>query len=327
MPSTQPVNLVKDELSSVAVARAHARKAEVAAMLRLAGGLAIIGNKVVVDAELDHLPSAQRLVSAVHTLYGSIPALHTMRNSTRSSDHYLLRVTHAENLARQTGLIDHRGRPISGMPPWIIRGTRDEVEAAWRGAILATGRLSLTGHRQGLTVSSPGPEAALALVGLARRLGVTAQRREDRGRDCIVVRGDDAVTTLLAQIGAPQTSAQWSHRRHHRLASQTGTGRSPTFESANTRRAAAAAAESTARVQRAMHILGDTAPEHLKEVAALRLANPDLTLTELGSRAEPPMTKDTVAGRIRRLLNLADRTAARAGIPDTGASTFGILPG
>ncbi|MGJ6125991.1 DNA-binding protein WhiA [Mycolicibacterium sp. Y3] len=327
MPSTQPVNLVKDELSSVAVGPAHARKAEAAAMLRLAGGLAIIGNKVVVDAELDHLPSAQRLVNAVHSLCGATPALHAMRNSTRSSGHYLLRVTHAENLARQTGLIDHRGRPISGMPPWIIRGTRDEVEAAWRGAILATGRLSLTGHRQGLTVSSPGPEAALALVGLARRLGVTAQRREDRGRDCIVVRGDDAVTTLLAQIGAPQTSAQWSNRRHRRLASQTETGRSPTFESANTRRAAAAAAESTARVQRAMHILGDTAPEHLKEVAALRLANPDLTLTELGGRADPPMTKDTVAGRIRRLLNLADRTATRAGIPDTGASTFGILPG
>ncbi len=31
----------------------------------------------------------------------------------------------------------------------------------------------------------------------------------------------------------------------------------------------------------------------------------------------PPMTKDAVAGRIRRLLALADNTARRTGIPDT----------
>ena len=31
----------------------------------------------------------------------------------------------------------------------------------------------------------------------------------------------------------------------------------------------------------------------------------------------PPMTKDAVAGRIRRLLALADATARRTGIPDT----------
>ncbi len=290
-------------------------------MLRLAGGLAIIGNKVVIDAELDHLPTAQRLVSAVYHLCGAVPALHAMRNGKRNRDHYLLRVTHAENLARQTGLIDHRGRPTTGMPPWIIRGARDEVEAAWRGAILATGHLSLTGQRQGLTVYSPGPEAALALVGLARRLGVSARRRDDRGRDCIVVRHDQAVSTLLAQIGAPETSTHWTNRRHHRPASQTRTGRSPTFESANSRRAAAAAAESTARVQRAIQILGDAVPDHLKAAAELRQSYPDLTLTELGGRADPPMTKDAVAGRIRRLLALADRTATRAGIPDTSAST------
>lgn len=317
MSSTQPVNLVKDELSCLAVGTAQARKAEVAAMLRLGGGLAIMGNTVVVDAELDHLRSAQRLASGVYTLYGATPVLHAARYSTRGGDRYLLRVTPAERLARQTGLIDHRGRPISGLPPWIVGGTRDVAEAAWRGAILATGHLALTGQRQGLTVYSPSPEAALALVGLARRLGITAQRREDRDRDRIVVRDDAAVTTLLMHIGAPKTSAQWSTRRDQRLAAQTGTARSPTFESANTRRAAAAAAESTARVQRAMQILGDTAPEHLASAAALRLANPHLALSDLGGRADPPMTKDAVAGRIRRLLDLADRTAHKAGISDT----------
>ena len=38
---------------------------------------------------------------------------------------------------------------------------------------------------------------------------------------------------------------------------------------------------------------------------------------ELGRLADPPMTKDAVAGRIRRLLSMADRKAKVEGIPDT----------
>ncbi len=36
-----------------------------------------------------------------------------------------------------------------------------------------------------------------------------------------------------------------------------------------------------------------------------------------GRPAAPPMTKDAVAGRIRRLLSMADRKAKIEGIPDT----------
>ena len=38
---------------------------------------------------------------------------------------------------------------------------------------------------------------------------------------------------------------------------------------------------------------------------------------QLGRLADPPMTKDAVAGRIRRLLSMADRKAKVDGIPDT----------
>jgi hypothetical protein len=43
------------------------------------------------------------------------------------------------------------------------------------------------------------------------------------------------------------------------------------------------------------------------------------SLEELGALADPPMTKDAIAGRIRRLLALADKRAQELGIPDTEA--------
>ena len=66
-----------------------------------------------------------------------------------------------------------------------------------------------------------------------------------------------------------------------------------------------------------MVILGDQVPDNLTAVAALRITHREVSLEALGQMLDPPMTKDAVAGRIRRLLALADNTAWRTGIPDT----------
>ena len=74
-----------------------------------------------------------------------------------------------------------------------------------------------------------------------------------------------------------------------------------------------------ARVQRALEILGDEVPEHLRTAGELRLAHRDASLDELGHHADPPLTKDAVAGRIRRLLAMADKHAESIGVPGTDA--------
>ena len=89
------------------------------------------------------------------------------------------------------------------------------------------------------------------------------------------------------------------------------------FDDANLRRSARAAVSAGARVQRALEILGDDVPDHLKEAGALRLSHRDASLDELGHHADPPLTKDAVAGRIRRLLAMADKKATADGIPGT----------
>ena len=107
---------VKDELASVVVAAPKVRKAEVAVLLRCAGGLRSVGGRVVVDAEFDHRPTAERLVDALREAYGVPSALHEMRGRV-GDGRYLVRVSsHAEDLARQTGLVDRGGRLVRGMP-------------------------------------------------------------------------------------------------------------------------------------------------------------------------------------------------------------------
>ena len=89
------------------------------------------------------------------------------------------------------------------------------------------------------------------------------------------------------------------------------------FDRANLRRSAGAAVAVGARVERALEILAGDAPEPLLIAGRLRLEFGQASLEELGQRADPPMTKDAVAGRIRRLLAMADKRAKDLGIPDT----------
>ena len=163
-----------------------------------------------------------------------------------------------EALARQTGLLDLRGRPVRGLPAQVVGGSVGDAEAAWRGAFLAHGSLTEPGRSSALEVSCPGPEAALALVGAARRLGVSAKAREVRGIDRVVVRDGEAIGALLTRMGAQDTRLVWEERRMRREVRATA-NRLANFDDANLRRSARAAVAAAARVERALEILGDGA--------------------------------------------------------------------
>jgi len=309
---------VKDELSRLVINSVSARRAEVAALLRFAGGLHIVAGRVVVEAEVDLGAIARRLRKDIHDLYGYNAVVHVLTASgIRKGTRYVVRVAQdGEALARQTGLLDLRGRPVRGLPAQVVGGSVGDAEAAWRGAFLAHGSLTEPGRSSSLEISCPGPEAALALVGAARRLGVSAKAREVRGSDRVVVRDGEAIGALLTRMGAQDTRLTWEERRLRREVRATA-NRLANFDDANLRRSARAAVAAAARVERALNILGDSVPDHLSAAGRLRVEHRQASLEELGRLAEPPMTKDAVAGRIRRLLSMADRKAKQDGIPDT----------
>jgi DNA-binding protein WhiA len=135
----------------------------------------------------------------------------------------------------------------------------------------------------------------------------------------VVVREGEAIRTVLAEMGAHKTAIAWEELRQRREV-RAGVNRLVNFDDANLRRSAQAAVAACARVERALEILADEVPDHLRVAGELRLAHRDASLDELGHHADPPLTKDAVAGRIRRLLAMADKRAQHEGIPGTEAA-------
>ncbi len=312
---------VKAELAATEVTKSCCRKAEVSSMLRFAGGIHIQGGRIVVEAELDTGAAARRLRRDVLEIYGHKADVVVVNGSgLRRGTRYVVRVAReGEALARQTGLLDGRGRPVRGLPPQVVSGSQCDATAAWRGAFLAHGSLTEPGRSSALEVTSPGPEAALALVGSARRLGISAKAREVRGVDRVVIRDGDAISALLTRLGAHDSLLAWEERRLRREVRATA-NRLANFDDANLRRSVRAAVAAGARLERALEILADDVPDHLKLAGRLRIEHQQASLEELGQLHDPPLTKDAIAGRIRRLLAMADKMAQDHGIPDTEAS-------
>ncbi|MBW4041629.1 MAG: DNA-binding protein WhiA [Acidobacteria bacterium] len=312
---------VKDELTQVDVGKTSVRAAELATILRFSGGLHLISGRIAVESELDTPQLARRVRRDLSELYGVRSEMTVLSASgVRRNNHYLVRVVDGgETLARQTGLLDARRRPIRGLPNRLTTGSPDEIEAIWRGAFLAHGSLTDPGRSAALEVTCPGNETAMALVGAAGRLQVQAKAREVRGVHRVVIRDGEAIGEMLGHMGARRSVRNWEELRQRREV-RANTNRLVNFDDANLRRSAQAAVAACARVGRALEILGPTIPEHLRYAGQLRLDHRDASLDELGHFADPPMTKDAVAGRIRRLLALADKRAVEEGIPDTEAA-------
>ena len=206
---------VKEELARVRVTRPQTKAAEVATLLRFAGGLHVISNRVAVESELDSAAAARRLARSILELYGVRAEIAKISSSSnRTSGAYLVRViAEGETLARQTGLMDARRRPVRGLPNKVTTGSLEDLAGIWRGAFLAQGSLSDPGRSAALEVACPGNEAAMALVGAAGRLGVPAKSREVRGAHRVVIREGEPISRMLTTMGAHETVQAWAELR------------------------------------------------------------------------------------------------------------------
>lgn len=302
---------VKSELAAIDNELPIAKKAQATAMIRFGNGLHSVDHHILVQAQLDSQDAAIWLQDTIRNLYGHEATLTPVSRQTPTGvvQRFIVRVPKGSAaLVLQTGLYSrYTKNMVLGLPGDIINGKIAQIKAAWRGAFLAGGHLSDPGKASYLEIVCPNHEAALALVSTARRLGITAKPRKLRSSERVTLRDPDAIERMLILMGAPHSASEWTGKRSDGEA-RGKANRLANFDDANMRRSAKAAAEACDKVRQAFEILGDDVPDNLKSAGQLRLDHADASLEQLGRLADPPITKDAIAGRIRRLLQLAEKT-------------------
>ncbi|MFA9428833.1 DNA-binding protein WhiA [Egicoccus sp. AB-alg2] len=300
---------VRQELARLPLGGDAETRAELAALLRLAGSLTVAGGEDGVRRRLEVTTGsgavARRTFALLQRRYGLRPQLlvrapgGVQRRST-----YGVRVeVGADHVARDLALVDDAGRPRDGLPPDL---GRPAAVAYLRGALLAAGSISDPGREPHLEVTTRSEATAAALAGLVERcVGGTARHvgGQDRTRERhrVVVKSGDTIGDLLAAVGATVAFLQWGDRRLRRQL-RGDANRLANADAANLRRTIDAATAQVRLVEEVVEAVGwDGLEDDVRVVALARLANPGASLQELGELLDPPVGKSAVHRRLRKL--------------------------
>ena len=129
---------VKAELSSTQITKTCCRKAEVASMLRFAGGLHIVSGKIVVEAELDTGAAARRLRKDIAEVYGhSSDVVMVQGAGIRKDEAHAVRILQAASNAGVVeaklagyGLLGKEAPAFVALPALPV--TRDTLLDGWK---------------------------------------------------------------------------------------------------------------------------------------------------------------------------------------------------
>jgi cell division protein WhiA len=297
---------VRQELSRLAPGDEDEVRAELAALLRLAGSLTLGGGAGTDRHRLEVATTSGAVARRVFTLlqhrFGVRPELLVRApGGVRRRSTYGVRLTGAAAIARDLWVLDQAGRPLAGLPPAMDGAMR---VAYLRGAVLAAGSLSAPGRPPHLEVAVRSRGFAEDLAALVRETvgGTATATGEERPR--VVLKSGATIGELLATVGARDAWAAWEERRTRRRL-RNDANRLANADAANLRRTIETASAQVRAVERVVDHLGwEALDDDLRAVALARLANPAASLAELGELVDPSIGKSAVHRRMRRLEEL-----------------------
>jgi len=225
--------------------------------------------------------------------------------------HELVLADRVERVLTDSGILDGAGRLSFGVAGGLVR-SREAAACLARGAFLGRGSVSAPTRGPHLEIGAPEERTATDLAAVLVRLGLPARigvRGPDEHR--VVVKGGEAIGRALVTMGAQNAYLAWEDGRIRREVRREAV-RLANADQANLRRSVAAAMSQVAAVEQAVAQVGWAGlPADLAEVATLRLAHPDASLTELGALLDPPRSKGGVLARLRRIEALTAPVAGR----------------
>ncbi|WP_295581921.1 DNA-binding protein WhiA [uncultured Oscillibacter sp.] len=176
-----------------------------------------------------------------------------------------------------------------------------------RGIFFAGGSITDPLKRYHLELATSHLQASRELGVLLREGGYPPKSVSRNGSFVTYFKQSDQIEDFLTLIGAPVAAMNVMSAKMEKDL-RNSVNRRLNCDSANLDKAVLAAQEQLEAIRRlqAAGIL-ETLPDKLRQTAALRLENPELTLSELAEEFDPPVTKSCLNHRLRKLLELARR--------------------
>jgi len=176
-----------------------------------------------------------------------------------------------------------------------------------RGAFLGSGYVSNPDKSYHLEIIAPDEAFAKMLVNLMQKSGLNAKIVDRKGSFVVYLKESQAIADFLTLIGAHDAVMRMEDIRITKSV-RNNVNRVTNCDSANLEKQLNASERQTANIAALVTRIGfDRLPEKLKEVAVLRLREPEASLKQLGEMLNPPLGKSGVSHRLRQIEELLNK--------------------
>ena len=176
-----------------------------------------------------------------------------------------------------------------------------------RGAFLAGGSVSDPSKSYHLELCTTHFNVSREFAALLREAGFEPKQTTRKSNYITYFKPSETIADFLTALGAPVSAMELINTKLEKHL-RGSVNRRVNCDSANLDKAVDAALEQVDAIQRYARTRGlDSLPDKLRETAELRMAHPELTLSQLSALFQPPITKSALNHRLRKLMELAGK--------------------
>ncbi len=303
---------VKDELARIEDRRC-CRAAELAALIRLNGRIGSNQERLTLTIGTDRAAVARKIYKCLKEVFG-LPARVTVRKRARlrKNNRYAVEVEGTPGLERalfRLGASVPGGSEQTGIKPDLI--SRECCRRSYlRGAFLARGSVSNPQSEYHLEILVDSESEAVNLTRVMRMLGLEPGITPRKQKWVVYIKDGGRIVDCLNMMGAHAALLEFENARIVKEM-RNQVNRLVNCDTANLNKTVRAGVRQEEMIRLLIDRIGlQKIPPNLKEVAELRLQQPDASLRELGEMASPPLSKSCVNHRLRKLEALARRILA-----------------
>lgn len=176
-----------------------------------------------------------------------------------------------------------------------------------RGAFLAGGSVTDPEKRYHLELDTGHAQASREVAALLTEMGFLPHSVRRGGSSVIYFKQSEHIEDLLTTIGAPAAAMDIMTAKVDKEI-RNGANRAMNCDMANVNKTINAALEQKNAIQRLQENGRlERLPEKLRQTALLRLQYPEMSLSQLAEKCDPPVTKSCMNHRMRKLLEEAKK--------------------
>ena len=189
---------------------------------------------------------------------------------------------------------------------YIQKLENESLKAIIRGVFMGAGSINNPNKKYHLEISFKEEKNLNIIIDILKILDINTKKLTIKNKKSLYIKEGEEISKFLALIGATKAMMEFEDIRIQKEM-RGKINRLVNCETANLNKTINASIEQIAAIKK-LKENGDfnKLNDNLKEIAKLRLENPDMALSELGKKLEKPIGKSGVNYRLKKIVEIAN---------------------